>query len=108
MCLCNEVNDNLSRGNYFATGALVRAIIDHIPPIFSCNNFNEVANNYKAKGTAKSFSDSMKNLNESMRKISDKLLHAQITNKEALPNDTQVDCKRDLDVLLEEIIRILK
>ena len=43
-----------------------------------------------------------------MRNISDSFLHSQIRQKEVLPNSTQVDCKQDLDVLLSEVVRVLK
>jgi len=101
---CEELNMNFSLGNYLSSAMLVRAIIDHIPPIFQKNTFTEVANNYGSK----SFNDSMKNLDNSSRKISDAHLHTQIRKKEVLPNSTQVDFSNDLDVLLAEIYRILK
>lgn len=82
---------------------LCRAIIDHIPPIFNVNTFNEVANNYGSK----SFKRNMLNLNNSLRNIADSYLHQTIRKKETLPNKTQIDFKNDLDVLLAEIIRFL-
>ena len=105
--LCNELNSSFSSNNYFATGALARAILDHIPPVFGFDTFIEVANNYNSPGSTRSFSKIMKQLNE-FRNISDKYLHSIITKRETLPNERQVDCKRDLDVLLEEIVRIFK
>jgi len=83
---------------------LVRAIADHIPPIFEKSTFTEVANNHGSK----SFKESMKNLDNSSRKISDSHLHTQIRKKEVLPNSNQVDFSNDLDVLLGEIYRVLK
>jgi hypothetical protein len=83
---------------------LTRAIIDHVPPIFGAKTFNEVASNYS--GT-KSFKDSMLHLSNSARKIGDSHLHVQVRSRESLPNRTQVDFSRDLDVLLGEIVRIL-
>jgi hypothetical protein len=47
--LCNELNDNYSRHNFYASAMLCRAIIDHIPPVFGFENFSEVANNYKSE-----------------------------------------------------------
>ena len=106
--LCEETNKCYSERLYFATAALVRSIIDHVPPVFNERSFDGVANNYKAEGRSKSFKESMDHLNNSMRKISDKIVHSQITKSETLPNDNQIDCKRDLDVLLEEVIRLSK
>lgn len=90
---------------FFAAAMLTRAIIDHVPPLFGCDTFKEVANNYA--GT-KSFKDSMQVLNNSVRKIADSHLHTHIRASEVLPTRIQVDCARELDVLLGEIIRILQ
>jgi len=106
--LCKEVNSSSALNNFFAVGSLIRAIVDHIPPIFSFKSFEEVANNYKSQNDVKSFKASMLHLNNSMKHIGHSILHSQIREKESLPNDTQIDCKRDLDRLLAEIIRILK
>lgn len=97
-----ELDQAFSIKNYISVILLVRAILDHIPPIFNLNTFTEVANNY---GT-KSFKDSMSHLENSSRKIADSYLHTRIRSKESLPNKTQVNFSNDLDVLLAEIVRI--
>lgn len=101
---CEELNNNFASSSFFSTALLVRSIIDHVPPIFGKSNFSDVAGAY---GT-KSFKDSMTHLDKSSRKIADAFLHTHIRNKEVLPNKTQVNFSRDLDVLLGEIVRILK
>lgn len=101
---CEELDYAFLNENYLSVGVLMRAIIDHIPPIFGCKNFSEVSNNYN--GT-KSFKKSMEHLNVSLRNISDSYLHTHIRKKETLPNKTQIDFSSDMDVLLSEIIRIL-
>lgn len=101
---CEELNTTFPYECYLSTAMLVRAIADYIPLIFSKNTFTEFANNYGSK----SFKDSMRNLDNSSRKISDSHLHTQIRKKEVLPNSNQVDFLNDLDVLLAEIYRILK
>ncbi|KAB1230848.1 hypothetical protein [Chryseobacterium viscerum] len=100
---CEEIDDAFLSENYLSVGMLLRGIIDHIPPIFGCKNFSEVTNNYNG---SKSFKKSMEHLNVSLRNISDSYLHTHIRKKESLPNKTQIDFSRDLDVLLSEIIRI--
>lgn len=102
---CEELNFCYSKDCYLAVAVLLRAIIDHIPPIFGCKHFSEVANNYLG---SKSFKNSMKHLDASSRNIADAHLHVQIRGKEVLPNDTQVNFSNDIDVLLSEIVRILK
>lgn len=102
--MCKELNDNYSLKNYLATGMLIRAILDHIPPIFGKTTFAEVSNNYGNK----SFKDIVLPLETSSRKISDAYLHTTIRNKEILPNKTQVSFQPNMDFLLSEVIRILK
>jgi len=101
---CEELNIAFSCECYLSTAMLVRAIADHIPPIFEKNTFTEVSNNHGSK----SFKESMKNLDNSSRKISDSHLHTQIRKKDVLPISNQVDFSNDLDVLLAEIYRVLK
>ena len=103
--LCEEMNLDFRYSCHFSLIVLTRAILDHVPPIFGVKTFSEVANKYSG---SKSFKESMKHLSESSRKIADAHLHTQIRNKESLPTFTQVNFSNDLDVLLAEIIRILK
>jgi hypothetical protein len=101
--LSKELNDNYSLGNYLSCGMLIRAILDHLPPIFDKKTFKEVVNNY---GT-KSFKDIISPLEDTARKISESYLHNLIQKKELLPNKTQVSFQPNIDVLLSEVIRIL-
>lgn len=101
---CEELNVCYTNKAYYSVGMLVRSIIDHIPPVFGKVNFAEVAGAHGAK----SFKDSMMHLEKSSRKIADSILHTHIRRKESLPNDTQIDFSRDLDVLLAEILRFIR
>lgn len=103
--LLEELNIAFRGECYMATAMLVRAIVDHIPPIFGFRNFGEVTSNYKG---AKSFKDSMLHLQNSLRPIADAHLHLQIRRRETLPTENQIDFRSDLDVLLGELIRVLK
>lgn len=103
--LCRELESAWRHDAHYSVVFLVRAIIDHVPPIFGCNKFTEVVSNYSG---GKSFKDSMNHLGASSRKIADNHLHTQIRKSEALPNSVQVDFSRDLDVLLAEIVRELR
>ena len=103
--ILKELNICYTNGCYLAVITLTRALIDHVPPIFNCKTFSEVANNY---GGPKSFKDSMKHLENSSRKIADQHLHCQIRTSETLPNEIQINFSNDIDVLLAEIVRILK
>jgi len=103
--LCIELN-NQSNENFFSITFLLRAIIDHVPPVFNYNNFSEFSSNY-VSGT-KSFQKAMKQLNNSLRNVADNNIHSQIRKKEILPTVAQIDFTQDLDLLLSEIIRVLK
>ncbi len=103
--MCRELNNAYTKNSFFTIGILVRAIIDHVPPIFNKLNFSEVAGSYSG---GKSFSDEMKNLDAFSRKIADRFLHGQIRNKEVLPTFNQVNFSNALDSLLGEIVRMLK
>ena len=102
--ICKEINNNWENKNYYSLIALVRIILDHIPPIFGLNNFSEVANNYSG---GRSFKKSMSNLLNSSKNIADNHLHSQVQKKEVLPTPQQVDYRNDLDLLLSEIIKTL-
>lgn len=103
--LCREIDFCYRHECYLAVAALTRALLDHVPPIFGFSSFTEVARNYSG---GKSFRDSMQHLEKSARKIGDANLHTQIRRRESLPTPTQVNFANDLDVLLAEILRILK
>jgi hypothetical protein len=47
--LCEELNLSYANGAFMAVAALTRAVIDHVPPIFNCKSFGEVANNYSGQ-----------------------------------------------------------
>ncbi|MEZ4721268.1 MAG: hypothetical protein R2813_05255 [Flavobacteriales bacterium] len=106
--LCTELNSSFQNKNYYAVAFLVRAIIDHVPPVFNAENFKMVSSEYKSDGNVKSFREAMRNLDSFSRKICDGHLHSLIRKKEVLPNETQVDFKASLDQLLGEIVRILR
>jgi len=103
--MCEELNVCWSEGCLLAVAALTRTILDHVSPIFQCSGFTQVASNY---GGGKSFKKSMGNLEKSLRNIADRHLHQHIRKSETLPTRKQVDFHADLDVLLEEIVRLLK
>lgn len=101
--LCEELNRCFGASSFFATAALVRTIINHVPPLFGARTFAEVANNIGGKSDKKS----LLRLETASRDISNSALHQQIQKKEVLPTAIQVDFKNELDVLLGEIVRRL-
>ena len=105
ICLLRELNSAYNNDCHYSVGILVRAVIDHVPPIFGFTTFQELANNYQGP---KSFKLGMKRLNDSLRNLADSYLHVQIRNIESLPTMNQVDFRAELDALLSEVSRVLQ
>lgn len=103
--LLEELNAAYANRSHMSVAMLVRAVTDHVPPVFGHKTFAEVENNYAG---AKSFRGSMQHLHGSMKNIADAFLHVQIRKSEVLPNETQVDFRADLDALLAEFVRVLR
>ncbi len=101
---CEELNVVYSERCFLATAMLIRALLDHVPPIFEVQNFAGVANNYRG---AQSFKQAMAHLEEVARIIADGYIHIQIRSKEVLPMPEQVNFSQEIDLLLSEIVRIL-
>jgi hypothetical protein len=76
-----------------------RTILNHIPPVFGCDTFAQVVGQ-----SQKSFKKNMEHLMKSVD-ICDSILHRQVSKKETLPTESQINFIQHLDVLLEEIIR---
>jgi hypothetical protein len=104
--ISEEINKAYSEGCYFATAMLTRGLLDHVPPVFGMRTFNEVANNYAGGG--KSIKETMLHLESAARKTADAHLHMSIRKSETLPTAQQVNCGRQLDGLLSEIVRITR
>ena len=104
IAILKELNTAYQNKMIFAIPPLVRSIIDQVPPIFDRSDFSEVSGNFGSK----SFRDSMNILDKSSRKIADSYLHTKIRkNESSLPTETQINFKHDLDVLLQEILRVI-
>ena len=77
LALAEELNDNYARKNTYAARALLRAILDHIPPILGSAGFPAVASNYPWTQTDKRY---MRKLLD-FRDQADDALHRQISVK---------------------------
>ena len=100
---CEEININHEKGCHLAVAMLTRAILDHVPPVFGHQKFEQVVANYAG---GRSFRDAMTHLHEASRKVADAHLHMPMRASEVLPAPQQVNCGQQLDVLLAEIVRI--
>jgi hypothetical protein len=99
--LCEELNIANENDCHMSIAMLVRTIIQHVPPVFSKRNFDEVTTEYGGS----SLRESLAILNNTSRTIANQHLHTTIRRTEILPNATQVDFRAHLDVLLGEIVR---
>lgn len=99
--ILNEVNFCYQNSCYLSVSSLLRMLIDHIPPIFWFNSFQEAINSYKFSRSDKK---NMEHLLWWLKNISDCNLHGQINNKEVLPTIQTIEFRADFDVLLKNII----
>lgn len=100
--MMEELNSAFGQESYISVAFLVRAIKDHVPPIFGASNFAEVLNS-----SPRSMKGSLEGL-ENLKHIADGHIHTQIRKSEVLPTQNQVDFRSSLDVLLGEVVRRLK
>jgi hypothetical protein len=88
MELCRELNVAAGNRCHMATAMIVRAIVDHVPPVFGCRTFSEVSGSYAG---SRSFKEHMTHLDKSLRRVADGYLHTQIRQREVVPTSVQVD-----------------
>lgn len=109
--LISEFNDAFAKSNAYSCVFVLRAILDHLPPLFGFTKFSEVANNYsfssgKKLDSAKKLIVTLENV---FRHISDEQLHSQIDVKVAkLELNDLTSVPPALGRLLEEAIKILE
>lgn len=96
--LIDELNDNYARENAYAAHALLRAILDHIPPILGSATFTEVANNYAWSRTDRGY---VKRLLD-FKLQGDDVLHRQISGKADLLGMDDLPPRAGLNRLLQE------
>jgi len=96
----DELNFNYKYGNYLSSLLILRAIINHIPPIFGCKSFSEYVS--QAGRSSKSI---LQKLEDEARPIADLHSHIMIRKRENLPTKSQIEpYKSSLEILLHEII----
>jgi hypothetical protein len=97
---CEELNDAYGRGNYLSCVLLIRAVMNHVPPVFACRNFAEVT-----AQSGRSLKAVFERLEDSARPIADLHTHALIRAKELLPTKHQVEpYKASFELLIQEVI----
>ena len=74
--LCEELNDAYGRSNYLSCALLIRAVMNHVPPVFGCRTFAEVT-----AQSGKSLKAIFERLEDNARPIADLHTHALIRAK---------------------------
>jgi hypothetical protein len=101
---CREINGTFKSGYYLSTALLIRALINHIPPVFGHERFDQVVSQ-----STKSRKELFKPLDDIARDIADLHTHDTIRHKENLPTKRQLEpFKANIEVLLQEIITDLQ
>lgn len=102
--LCEELNACLANESYLAAIMLLRSIIDHVPPIFACQNFDQVV----SQTNGRSFNAQLNRLNSQAKDVANRFLHDPIGPTQALPKLPQVEFRSELDALLGEVVARLR
>ena len=84
--LIEELNENYTRGSTYAAHAVLRALLDHIPPLLGYTSFTAVVNNYPWSRTDKAY---MRRLLD-FKLQADDAMHRQISARADLlsPHDS--------------------
>jgi hypothetical protein len=96
--LISELNDNYASKNTYASHALLRAVLDHVPPILGCTDFVAVANNFTWSRTDKRY---IKRLAD-FRNQADDALHRQISPRPDVLEFDDMPTSVHVDRLLQE------
>jgi len=98
--LLKELNKNFQENNPYSALALIRAILDHIPPLFGTNDFSIVASNYKWGSTDKKYMKQLLNT----KAVADDVLHRQISGKQDLISMDAIPNPILINTLLQECL----
>lgn len=102
--MCREINSSYAYGNILATALLMRTVLNHVPPVFGCETFAQVAAN-----VGKSLKESFDHLENGLRKVADFHTHRKIAAAESYPSVAQVEpFKPQFELLLHQVEARLK
>lgn len=97
--ICEELNDAYARGNYITACLLVRAVINHIPPVFGVTTFKDVVSQ-----SGRSIKAILSRLEDDARPIADLHTHMMIRKAEQLPTKNQIEpYKSAFEILISEV-----
>jgi len=100
--LLSELNSNYTLGNTYASMMLVRAVLDHVPPLLGYDTFEEIVNNYSWSRTDKKY---MKSLMD-FKNEADDALHRPISGDDDFLDIDSLPKRNRVNRLLEECLKV--
>ncbi|MFE7551051.1 hypothetical protein [Streptomyces gardneri] len=106
LALCDELNSNYATGNAYACAALIRAITDHIPPVFGHRDFKQVAaqHTFTVQRTDKAHAQKL----VAFKDIADDALHRPISPNLPLVTMNDLPEPTRLRAVLHELASVLR
>lgn len=97
---CEELDDAYRRGNSLSAVLLIRAVMNHVPPVFAQSTFAAVVAN-----AGRSVKPMLERLEKEARPVADLHTHILMRRTETLPSRNQVEpYKAAFELLLHEVI----
>ena len=89
-----------ARGNFIAAVLLIRAVMNHVPPVFGATSFKEVASH-----SNRSIKAILERLEDDARPIADLHNHMHIRKAEHVPTKNQIEpYKSAFEILIGEVV----
>lgn len=101
--LLEELNSNFAAGHLYSSSMLVRAVLDHVPPLLGCGSFEEVVSSYVWPSKAeKDFMESLRDYKLDANWV----LHKQISGDQDLLEIDDLPQKVRINRLLQECLKV--
>lgn len=106
LALCAELNDSYASNNPYACAALIRAILDHIPPVFGHRDFKQVAaqHTFTVQRTDKAHAQKLTGFKD----IADDALHRPISTNIPLITMNDIPEPTRLRAVLHELVTLMR
>ncbi|MER6477686.1 hypothetical protein [Streptomyces filamentosus] len=105
LALCAELNDSYAAGHAYACAALIRAVLDHIPPVFGHRDFKQVAaqHTFTVQRTDKAHAQKLAGFKD----IADDALHRPISTNIPLITMNDIPEPARLRAVLHELVTLM-
>jgi hypothetical protein len=103
IALCRELNHNYTADMPHASAAMIRTILDHIPPVFQHQDFKQVAAQHPFGRTDKAYARDL----VSSKSVADDALHRQIGKSSTVLAMDDLPSPVRLRAMLRELLTLL-